>query len=306
MSMIHISNLTKTFVTGIRRKKKQAVKDVTLSIESGEIFGIIGVNGAGKSSVLKMILGFINPDSGLILISDRKPSDPESRKQIGYLPENPYFYDHLTAEELLGFGASASGLDRRETRQRSDELLKRVNLFEEKKQKLRSYSKGMTQRAGICYALVHDPQIVILDEPMSGLDPLGRKMMIDLILDLKKKGKTVLFCSHILSDVERICDRVAIMDQGQVKSILTRQDILSREKQVDIRIDRVTDTLRSRLKETSCILFESEESLRVECPEREVDFLFSVIRAESIRVVHIDSSVNLMERIFLDAIGRRS
>jgi len=306
MSMIHISNLTKTFVTGIRRKKKQAVKDVTLSIESGEIFGIIGVNGAGKSSVLKMILGFINPDSGLILISDRKPSDPESRKQIGYLPENPYFYDHLTAEELLGFGASASGLDRRETRQRSDELLKRVNLFEEKKQKLRSYSKGMTQRAGICYALVHDPQIVILDEPMSGLDPLGRKMMMDLILDLKKKGKTVLFCSHILSDVERICDRVAIMDQGQVKSILTRQDILSREKQVDIRIDRVTDTLRSRLKETSCILFESEESLRVECPEREVDFLFSVIRAESIRVVHIDSSVNLMERIFLDAIGRRS
>lgn len=306
MSTIHLTNLSKTFVTGIRRKKKQAVKDVTLSIESGEIFGIIGVNGAGKSSILKMVMGFIKPDSGLISISDRNPSDPESRRQIGYLPENPYFYDHLTAEELLRFGASASGLDREETGKRAEELLKQVHLFDDRKQKLRSYSKGMTQRAGICYALIHDPRIVILDEPMSGLDPLGRKMMIELILDLKKNGKTVLFCSHILSDVERICDRVAIMDQGRVKSILTRHDILSQEKPVDIRLDRVTDGLRSRLTETSCRLFESEGPLRIECPESGLDFLFSVIKEESIRVVHIDSTANPMERIFLDTIGRRS
>ncbi len=228
MLLITIESLSKTYTSGMMRKKKNAVSDVTLSIESGTVFGIIGVNGAGKSSILKMILGFIRPDAGgTIRIAGKKPEDPASRQYIGYLPENPYFYDHLTAEELLTFSAASSRTPLITMRENIDELLKQTGLYEVRKNKLRTYSKGMTQRAGICFALVHDPDIVILDEPMSGLDPLGRKMVIDLIGDLKKKGKTILFCSHILNDVERVCDQIAIMHQGQLKGLFKKDQIQS-------------------------------------------------------------------------------
>ncbi len=225
--IIEIENISREFISGFKRKKTPAVTNVSLQIQKGEIFGIVGVNGAGKSTVLKMLLGFIPPDSGEILILGKSPKDPNSRKKIGYLPENPYFYDHLSANELLKFSSTASGLDKSTTVINSEKLLKQVGLFNVKNQKLRTYSKGMTQRAGLCFALVHDPEIVILDEPMSGLDPLGRKMVIDLISDLKKQGKTILFCSHILNDVERICDRVAVMDQGKLKTIFAKDQIQS-------------------------------------------------------------------------------
>lgn len=222
MPEILIKNISKTYVSEFKRKKKTAVDNISLSIDKTEVFGIIGVNGAGKSTIIKMLMGFITPDSGQILISGKISSDPDSRFKIGYLPENPYFYDNLTAKELLMFSCQASGLDKKTADKRIKILLNRVGLYAEKNQKLRTFSKGMTQRAGICFALVHDPDIIILDEPMSGLDPLGRRMVIDLIEDLKKGGKTVLFCSHILNDVERICDRVAIMDGGSLKRIYTR------------------------------------------------------------------------------------
>ncbi len=226
MIEIHVKNIFKTYVSEFKRQKKIAVNNFSFEIAASENFGIIGVNGAGKSTTFKMLMGFIKPDSGEILISGKNPLDPESRLKIGYLPENPYFYDNLTAEELLQFSSYASGIDKKTTQKRIETLLKRVGLYSVRKQKLRTYSKGMTQRAGICFALVHDPEIVILDEPMSGLDPLGRKLVIDLIGNLKDKGKTVLFCSHILNDVERICDRVAIMDAGNLIGIFTKQDIL--------------------------------------------------------------------------------
>lgn len=225
MSLITIESLTKTYISGMKRKKKTAVSDVTFSIEPGTVFGIIGVNGAGKSTILKMLLGFIRPDAGAIHIAGKKPENPASRRHMGYLPENPYFYDHLTTEELLTFSAKASDTPLSKMKENMDTLLKRTGLFEVRKNKLRTYSKGMTQRAGLCFALVHDPEIVILDEPMSGLDPLGRKMVIDLIGDLKGKGKTILFCSHILNDVERVCDQIAIMDQGQLKGIFNKDHI---------------------------------------------------------------------------------
>ena len=226
MSEISIKKISKTYVSEFRRKKKTAVDTISLSIDKAEVFGIIGVNGAGKSTIIKMIMGFITPDSGRILVSGKSPSDPGSRCKIGYLPENPYFYDNLTAREVLMFSCRASGLDKRTADKHIKILLTRVGLYAEQNQKLRTFSKGMIQRAGICFALVHDPDIIILDEPMSGLDPLGRKMVIDLIEDLKKRGKTVLFCSHILNDVERICDRVGIMDSGSLEKIYTKNEIL--------------------------------------------------------------------------------
>lgn len=229
MIEILINNISKTYISDFKREKKTAVSNLSLEIEPGEIFGIIGRNGAGKSTTLKMIMGFIRPDKGKISINGKSPLNPESRINLGYLPENPYFYDNLTALELLEFSSYASGVDKNTAQQSIKTLLEKVGLINERKQKLRTYSKGMTQRAGICFALVHDPDIVILDEPMSGLDPLGRKMVIDLIQDLKKSGKTVLFCSHILNDVERICDRVAVMDQADLKGIYTKDQILDNQ-----------------------------------------------------------------------------
>lgn len=226
MTEILINNISKTYISDFKRKKKTAVENVSLAIDSAEVFGIIGRNGAGKSTIIKMIMGFIRPDTGEIVIDGKKPSDPDSRLNVGYLPENPYFYDNLSAEELLKFSSYASGLDKKTAKKRIKLLLEQVGLYSERKQKLRTYSKGMTQRAGICFALVHDPDIIILDEPMSGLDPFGRKMVIDIIEDLKKRGKTVLFCSHILNDVERICDRVAIMESGKLEGIFSKQEIL--------------------------------------------------------------------------------
>lgn len=237
MLPIHITAVSKTYRSGIFQKiNKLAVSDVSLSIESGSVVGIIGRNGAGKSTLIKIILGFIKPDSGDVNIIGKHPYDPESRKHIGYLPENPYFYDNLTAQELISFSAKASGMPSASALHNSERLLKQVGLYEVRKQKLRSYSKGMTQRAGLCFALVHDPEIIILDEPMSGLDPLGRKMVVDLIKDLKADGKTVLFCSHILSDVERICDRIAIMDYGKLKSILIKDEIKSGIEEIFLKI----------------------------------------------------------------------
>jgi len=225
MVIIALKNVSKSYASGFLMKKKRAVSNISFKIKSGEIFGIIGANGAGKSTVIKMTQGFIRPDNGDILIADKNPFDPVSRLKMGYLPENPYFYTNLTALELLRFSTSASGVPKRLAEERIKSLLETVDLYASRKQRLKTFSKGMIQRAGICFALVHDPQIVVLDEPMSGLDPLGRKMVIDLILNLREQGKTILFCSHILNDVERICDRVAIMDKGCLRQIYNKNEL---------------------------------------------------------------------------------
>ena len=225
MAIITLKNISKSYSSDFFKKKQKAVIDVSLSVEKGEIFGIIGVNGAGKSTIIKMIQGFIRPDRGKILIGKKEPSDPDSRLKMGYLPENPYFYSNLSVLELLKFSAKSSGINMKQAETSINKLLNIVDLSQNKKQKLKTFSKGMKQRTGICFALVHDPDIVVLDEPMSGLDPLGRKMVIDLILDLQKNGKTILFCSHILNDVERICNRIAVMDSGCLKTIFTTDEI---------------------------------------------------------------------------------
>ena len=222
---ILFDHVTKNFRSNFSRKVVEAVTDLSLTIESGEIFGIIGPNGAGKSTLLKMLMGFIRPSAGNISVLGQSPTHPETKHQIGYLPENPYYYDHLSAEELMRFGARTSGMRREETDHRIDLLLKVMSLEHARTRKLRSYSKGMTQRAGICFALVHDPKLIILDEPMSGLDPIGRKEVVDLVLDLKAQGKTVLFCSHILNDVERLCDRMAIMNKGRLLRVMKSSDL---------------------------------------------------------------------------------
>jgi ABC-2 type transport system ATP-binding protein len=214
--MIEINSLSKSYKEGLTKKRVQALTDLSLQVSSGEVFGFLGPNGAGKSTTIKMLVNLVFPDSGSITLFGQQPGTQAVQRRIGFLPENPYFYDYLTAEELLWFAGTACNMDRASIRKRSAELFEQVDLTAAARRPLRTYSKGMVQRAGLAAALVHDPDLVILDEPMSGLDPIGRKMVGDIILDLKAQGKTVFFSSHILTDIERFSDRIGILAAGKL------------------------------------------------------------------------------------------
>jgi len=214
--MLRVENLVKDYATGFLKKKVRVLNGVNLTVNKGEIFGFVGPNGAGKTTTFKVILGFVSLTSGSIELMGEPLGDVEVKKNIGYLPENPFFYDYLTGEELLHYMGELHGLNGDSLSKRIDELLEKVNMTHAKKIQLRKYSKGMLQRVGIAQALINDPEFLILDEPMSGLDPIGQREIKELILEQKEKGKTVLLSSHILSDVEALCDRVAIIINGRV------------------------------------------------------------------------------------------
>ena len=227
MWAVETSALTKDYRAGFwRNRSPRALDRLDLAIEPGEIFGLIGPNGAGKTTTLKLLLRFIFPTSGHASVLGRPVSDLHSHARLGYLPENPSFYDHLTAMEFMQYAGWLAGLDSKTRRLRAGEMLDRVGLTEAAGRPLRKFSKGMVQRLGIAQALVHDPELLILDEPMSGLDPLGRRQVRDLILDLRRQGKTVLFSTHILADAETLCDRVAILDRGRIRGLGSLRQIL--------------------------------------------------------------------------------
>ena len=225
--IVEAQHLQKTFAFGFFRKKVRAVDDVSFTVEKNEIFGFLGPNGAGKTTTLKMLMGLIFPSSGTARIFGKPVADRQAKHRLGFLPENPYFYDYLSGEELLDLMGRLFGLDGRERRRRALQLLDRVGLGRAEGRALRKYSKGMLQRLGIAQALVNNPELVVLDEPMSGLDPIGRKEIRDLIVELKSEGKTVLFSTHILSDVELICDRVAMVVGGRMRDVGPLQQLLS-------------------------------------------------------------------------------
>ncbi len=213
---IKIEGLTKQYKNGWR-KKVTVLDNLTLDIIKGEIFGFLGTNGAGKTTTMKLLAGLIFPTKGRSLILDKQITDPTLRKMIGFLPENPRFHPHLTGEELLGLYAGLSRLRRGEVKERINYLLKLVDLEGARKLRLHKFSRGMTQRIGIAQMLLSDPQVLILDEPMAGLDPVGRRLISSIILKLREEGKTTFFSSHLLTDAESICDRVGIMVKGRLK-----------------------------------------------------------------------------------------
>ena len=225
--LVEADHLAKTFAFGFFRKKVRAVVDVSFTVEKNEIFGFLGPNGAGKTTTLKMLMGLIFPSAGAARLFGRPVDDRSAKHRLGFLPENPYFYDYLSGEELLDLMGRLFGLDRHERRKRARALLERVGLGRAEGRALRKYSKGMLQRLGIAQALINDPELVVLDEPMSGLDPIGRKEIRDLIVELKREGKTVLFSTHILSDVELICDRVAMVVGGRMRDVGPLAKLLS-------------------------------------------------------------------------------
>src|SRR5271167_2136967 len=217
---IEIENLTKEYPFGfLNLKKKKSLEDLTLRVETGEVFGFLGPNGAGKSTTIKLLMRLIFPTAGTARILGKSIEDVSMHRDIGYLPEQPYFYDYLTAAEVLDYFARFHKLTAADRRARVDRMLKKVGLETAKKIQLRKYSKGMLQRVGLAQAILHDPKLVILDEPMSGLDPVGRREVRDIILELKRDGKTVMFSTHILSDAEVLCDRVGVIVGGKLRGV---------------------------------------------------------------------------------------
>ena len=228
MPAIETFALEKTYSVGFWRKHPYcALRPLSLMVEEGEVFGYLGPNGAGKTTTLKLLMGLMFPTAGSACILGMPVDDPRVKAQIGFLPEQPYFYDSLTARELLEYYARLSGIESRQCGRRAAAVLERVRLSDVAGVQLRKFSKGMLQRVGIAQAILHDPRVVFLDEPMSGLDPVGRREVRDLIGSLKQEGKTVFFSTHILSDAEALCDRVAILHKGELRSVGVIADLTS-------------------------------------------------------------------------------
>lgn len=229
---IEIEDLTKDYPVGFWRKQmRRSLDHLSLQVEDGEVFGFLGPNGAGKTTTLKLLMGLIFPTEGTARIRGRSIEDVSMHAEIGYLPEQPYFYDYLTARELLDYYSRFSRFSRADRSERVARFLELVGLTPAADLQLRKFSKGMLQRAGIAQAIIHDPKVVFLDEPMSGLDPVGRREVRDIILGLKKQGCTVFFSTHILSDAEMLCDRVAVLVNGKLQGTGAPGEIVSIEVQ---------------------------------------------------------------------------
>jgi ABC-2 type transport system ATP-binding protein len=227
MFAIEINGLTKDYRVGFwRTRVKRALDSLNLEVKSGEVFGLLGPNGAGKTTTLKLLFRLVFPTAGTARILGKDLRDTTMHQRVGYLPEQPYFYDHLTPEELLYYTGRLFGMSRQALKPAVVHLLERVGLIEHRDVPLRRFSKGMVQRVGIAQALINDPEVVFLDEPMSGLDPIGRHEVRDLVLQLREEGKTVFFSTHILSDAETLCDRVAILNSGQLQGCGELREIL--------------------------------------------------------------------------------
>jgi ABC-2 type transport system ATP-binding protein len=299
MSAIEILGLEKTYTVGFwRRRPKCALRPLHLSVEEGEIFGFLGPNGAGKTTTLKLLMGLVFPTGGSARILGMELNDPRMKAQIGFLPEQPYFYDYLTAKELLEYYAQLSGVPAQGRRRKVIEVLSRVGLPDAAETQLRKFSKGMLQRVGIAQAILHDPKVLFLDEPMSGLDPIGRREVRDLMVELKRLGKTVFFSTHILSDAESLCDRVAIIHQGELRSMGAVADLTSSvEGMVEViwHGSSVPASVKSLTAECHLI----GDTVRAAVREANQDAAIDGLRREGIRIISVTPVRTSLEEYFV-------
>ncbi len=252
MAILRIQDLTKDYFTGFFGKRFRALNQLNLEVEEGEIFGFLGPNGAGKTTTIKILLRIIYPTSGSAWLLDKELNETQQQENIGYMPENPYFYKFLTGFEFLLFYAKLAGLPQADAKKQANKLLDIVGLNHARKVRLSEYSKGMVTRVGIAQALITDPRLLLLDEPMSGLDPIGRREIRDLIIHLKEEKKTIFFCSHILADVELLCNRVAILNKGELIKLGTVDEILAAGRsRYRITIEGLAEDVVERLKQSA-------------------------------------------------------
>ena len=278
--IVETKNLTKIYRDFWGRQKVRALKALDLEIHRGEIFGLLGPNGSGKTTTIKLLLGLLFPTSGEVNILGRSASDVAKNERLGYLPEESYLYRFLNAEETLDFYGRLFKIPGAVRRQRVDQLIKMVGLESAKKRQLREYSKGMTRRIGLAQALINDPDVIFLDEPTSGLDPIGTRNMKDLILELKKQGKTIIMSSHLLGDVQDVCDRVGILYQGELKELGRVDDLLKVVEQTKIRISNLSEDAKKKIEK----VIEEDSNAKLEfCgnPTTSLENLFNEIISES-------------------------
>jgi ABC-2 type transport system ATP-binding protein len=244
---VQIDNLTKVFPVPLRRQRVTAVRNLSFEVRPGEVYGLLGPNGSGKSTTLKILLGLVTPNHGRAMIFGQDSRDYHSRRDVGFLPENPYFYKFLTAAETLRFYGKVCGMGGTLLNKRIDELIHLVGLEDARDRRIGGFSKGMLQRIGLAQALIQDPRLVVLDEPTAGVDPAGSHQIRDLILDLKKRGKTVLLTSHLLEQVQEICDRVGIMARGEMIREGALGELVSVKNQTEFVIENATPEIRSQI-----------------------------------------------------------
>jgi ABC-2 type transport system ATP-binding protein len=301
--IVCVEGLVKEFRTGFGLRRRRVLDGISFRVREGEIFGFVGPNGAGKTTTLKLLMGLIHATAGSATILGHDVGETAFRRHVGFLPENPYFYEFLTGREILVFYARLSGVPGGRIAERVDMLLDWVGLSHAADMRLRTYSKGMLQRVGIAQALVHDPSVVFLDEPMSGLDPIGRKEIRDLILRLHREGKTVFMNTHILSDVELICDRVAIIVKGTIRYEGPIEDFLEAgERQTDVVLGRVQPALAARLEERFGALGGRGEHVELRLTEKAVTEVLEQALAAGAEVVAVTPHRASLESIFLSAV----
>lgn len=278
-SVIEIRNLSKVYRDFWGRPKVRALNSLSLDVKKGEIFGLLGPNGSGKTTTLKLLLGLLFPTEGQVRILGEPAHNVEKNERIGYLPEESYLYRFLNADETLDFYGRLFKMSKAERRKRRDELIKRVGLEHARRRQLKEYSKGMTRRIGLAQALINDPELVLLDEPTSGLDPLGTRDMKDMIIKLRDEGKTVVMCSHLLADVQDVCDRIAILYKGELKVIGNVQELLEAKEETELHTSTLSE---DAIKEVEEVLSKHGASLnKVSHPTSTLEDLFLRTVAES-------------------------
>lgn len=305
--IVEIENLTKDYEKGFFVKKKiRALDGLTLKVESGQIFGFLGGNGAGKTTTIKLLMSLIFPTEGSAKILGEDISNVKMRSRIGYCPENPYFYDYLKASELMSYFGQLFGLDAHTCKRKTEELLTKVGLEKSAwKRQLRKFSKGMMQRVGIAQALINDPEIVFLDEPMSGLDPIGRREIRELIAELREKGTTVFMSTHILSDIEALCDNVAILQKGKLAHTGKLDELLTKagEKQVfEINLQGVSaDEIRAEIEKISgAKIFSKATGANVHVlEETDIDNVLKIARSKGGKLVSVQPVRQSLEELFV-------
>lgn len=306
--IIEIENLTKDYEVGFWKKRKvRALEDLTLSIESGQIFGFLGGNGAGKTTTIKILMSLIFPSAGRAKILGHDISDFKMHSRIGYCPENPYFYDYLTARELMNYFGELFGFDASKRKQKTEELLTKVGLDEKDWNKqLRKFSKGMLQRVGLAQSLVNEPEIVFLDEPMSGLDPIGRREVRELIAELRTNGTTVFMSTHILSDIEALCDNVAILRGGRLAATGNLDELLTKSGEArtfEINVKGVSaEALQSEIGKIAgaSVLAKANGANIQISEEKDIDKILEITRRAGGKLVSVQPVKQSLEELFVD------
>src|SRR6185437_14603329 len=287
MAAVEILGLEKTYTVGFWRKtKKVGLKPFHLEVPAGEVFGFLGPNGAGKTTTLKLLMGLTFPTAGAARILGRDWRDPAIRARIGFLPEQPYFYDHLTPTELLDYYGALSGVSAADRRLRIPKLLERVGLADQGRVQLRKFSKGMLQRVGIAQAVLHEPEVVFLDEPMSGLDPIGRREIRDFIQSLNQEGKTIFFSTHILSDAEALCDRVAVLNHGELRSTGVVAELLASTRG-RVEVIWQGSALVGAMKQFGAECHVAGDIVRAILDESRLDKALTALRAQHARLISV-------------------